>query len=463
MSIVVQGIPNSLAALVQDGTLERVFHDSLFPRLQFRGEAVPELWQANLGERMTFTRAGRPAPKLTPLTPGVDPLPSSYETEQWTAEAAQYGDTNDTHMPTSYVTLASTFLRNTQQLGLGAALTMNTLVRNRLFSAYLAGEAMVTAAAGAASFQVAVSTLNGFTERVVNGVLQPVTPASPLPVSFTTTGEPANQVVGYTPNNPLQPLGPGVLTLQAALTVGVAARDGIFASSRSRRLRVGAGATVDAITTNNILTLGDIIAGIARLRDQNVPPHADGLYHVHLTPQAEAQIFADNHWQRLHQSIPDSVAYRDFAIGVAVGALFLRNNENPSTATAYGGLIAMPGGDGGARLMPEIGAEVTNENGVEIRRCIITGGGVMYERYLDESKFITEAGVNGKIGQFSIVNGGVSVMSQRVRYILRAPQDKLQQIVTQSWSWSGDFVVPADQLSGDSSRYKRAVVLEHAG
>ncbi len=461
MSVILQGIPNSITALVQDGTLERVFHDALFPRLLFRGEAIPEVWQANLGERQIFTRAGLVAPKLRPLTPGVDPLPSSYDTEQWEATASQYGDTNDTHMPTSYVALASTFLRNTQQLGLGAALTMNRLVRNKLYSCYLAGEAMVTAAASASSFQIAVSTLNGFTDRVQNGKLLPVNPANPLPITFTTVGEPANAVVGYTPNNPSQPNGPGVITLQSALTVGVAQRDGVFAQTRSRRLRVGGGATVDAITSSNILTLNDVIAGITRLRDMNVPPHADGYYHVHLTPQGEQQIFADNHWQRLHQSLPDSVAYRDFAIGMAVGGIYLRNNENPSVSNCSEGLLASPGGDGGARLAPEIGAEVTNENGVEIRRCIITGGGVMYEKYLDESKFITEAGVNGKIGQFSIVNGGVAVMANRIRYILRAPQDKLQQVVTQSWSWSGDFPVPADQLSGDSARYKRAVVIEH--
>ena len=33
-----------IRALVQDGVLERAFHDSLFPSLLFRGEATPVLW-----------------------------------------------------------------------------------------------------------------------------------------------------------------------------------------------------------------------------------------------------------------------------------------------------------------------------------------------------------------------------------------------------------------------------------
>lgn len=462
MSVVaVQGVPASVVNLVQDGTLERVLHDSLVPRFLFRGEAVPELWPANLGERRIFTRAGLMDPAIDPLNPGKDPIPEGYDTESWEAEAAQYGSTIDTHMPTSHVAIAPLFLRNTQALGVQSAQTINRLVRNRLFSSYLAGEAMVTATAGIGAVQVAVSTLSGFTQRVQLGKLQPVTPANPLPVTFTG-GEVANNVIGYSPNDPTQPLGPGVITLQAALTSGLSARNAVFAENRSRRQRVGAGATVDALSTASVLTLSDIISAVTRLRDQTVPPHADGTYHVHLTPRGEQQIFADAHWQRLHTSLPDSEAYKDFAIGRAVGCTFYRNNENPTQSNVKAGsLITSAGGAGGALLAPELGGEVTNEAGVEIQRALITGGGVIYEQYLDESKYMTEAGTGGKIGQFSVVNNGVQIMTQRIRYILRAPQDRLQQIVSQSWSWSGDFAVPSDALSGDPARYKRAVVLEH--
>lgn len=462
MTVALAGIPTQVAALMQDRTLERMFHDALYPALLFRAEARPELWQANLGERMVFTRRGLMAVDTSPRIPGKDPVPKSYATEQWVAEASQIHDTIDTHLPTSYVTMAPTFLSDTQSLGLNAGQTMNRLARNRMFSAYLGGEAMNRVLGVIGSVQLSVDTLNGFGERLVNGVLAPVSGSNPLPVTFTAAGEPANTVVGVTPDNPSVPLGPGVLILSAPLTTAVPVRSAVLASTRSRRTRVGGGLTVDALTASNLLTLNDIIAAISRLRTQNVPPHADGKYHVHLTPVGEAQLFADNHWQRLHQSLPDSSAYRDLAIGTCVGANFYRNTELPDL-TNVSATTALPGTVGGSLLAPEIGGEITNDIGLGINRTLITGGGVLYEKYLDESKFITEAGVQGKIGEFSIINGGVAVMVSRVRYILRSPQDRLQQQVAQTWSWSGDFPVPSDLLVGDGARFKRAVVIESAG
>lgn len=458
---IVQGLPAVISALIQDRTLERMYHDSLFPNLLFRGEARPELWQANLGERQIFTRTGLIEPETDPLTPGTDPSPGDFQAEQWEAEARQFGKTIPTHMPTSYVALASTFLNNTQKLGLHAAQTMNRLIRDRLFQSYLGGESVLLAAVGAAVNQVQVASLNGFTQRLFNGQLQPVSSSNPLPVTFSGT-EPANTVIGFAPSDPNKPFGQGTLTLGANTTVGVAQRGGIFAATRSRRLRVGAGATVDALTSANIVTLNDFISAVGRLRDQNVPPHADGFYHVHVSTQGETQLFQDNHWQRLHQSLPDSAAYRQLAIGQAVGCIFYRNTELPTPSTVkVANTVTDAGGGGGATSNNQIGGELTNEAGLTIRRAIVTGGGVAYEKYLDEGKFITEAGVNGKIGQFSVINGGVAIMAQRIRYILRAPQDLLQQVVSQTWSWSGDFPVPSDAVVGDGARFKRAVIIEH--
>jgi hypothetical protein len=458
------GIPSSIVNIMQDRTLERVFHDPLFANLLFRGEARPELWQANLGERQVFTRTGLIEPSTTPLVPGADPVPASYSSEQWEAEASQFGHTLDTHMPTSYVTLASKFLNDTKTLGMHAAQTMNRLIRNSLYRKYLGGETVLTVAATVGQTTIFVAGLNGFTERVVDGRLLPVSPTNPLPITFSGSAEPANTVIGFSPSNPANPLGPGQLSLGAAITAtGVPIRGGVFAATRSRRVRVGNGATPDALTSGSILTLNTIISSVTRLRGQNVPPHADGYYHVHLTPEGEEQIFQDNHWQRLHQSLPDSAAYRDLAIGRAVGCIFYRNTENPNSFTVNASsILADPGGAGGATFSTDIGGELTNEAGVAIRRALVTGGGVVVEKYLDESKFITEAGVTGKIGMFSVVNGGVSIMTQRIRYILRAPLDRLQQVLSQSWSWSGDFPIPSDVVSGDGARYKRAVVIEHA-
>ena len=86
----------------------------------------------------------------------------------------------------------------------------------------------------------------------------------------------------------------------------------------------------------------------------------------------------------------------------------------------------------------------------------------MVEKYVDESAFISEAGVTGKIGQFSVVNGGVAIMLDRIRYVMAAPLDALQQTIRQSWSWTGDMPIPSDALAGDPARFKRAIIMEHA-
>lgn len=460
MSIAQLGLNPAIVNLIQDRTLERVFHDALFPRLLYRSEAMPEKWMANIGERQVYTRTGLINVDTNPLTPGSDPTPSSYAIEQWEAEARQFGKSLDTHMPTSYVSLAPTFLRDTVQLGLNAGQTLNRLVRDRLYVAYLGGETVNTSAALIGATSIVVASLNGFNEVLVNGRLQPVSPANPLAITFSA-GPAANTVVGTLPLNPNNPFGPGILTLGAGLSAPLALRTGVRAITRSRITRVGGGATVDGIVGGNILTLQDVINTVARMRSNNIPPTADGFYHVHLTPVGEAQLFADNAFQRLFQSLPENAVYRDLGIGQLVGCRFYRNTENPDLNNTSL-QVDTSGGAGAARVSGEIGAEVVNQAGLAVQREIVVGGGAIYEKYIDEGAFLTEAGVTGKIGEFSVMNGGVAVMTERIRYILRAPLDRLQQIVSQSWSWSGDFPVPSDGLTGSSARFKRAAVIEHA-
>lgn len=454
MTVSLPGLPNDLANLIQDRTLERVFHDAVFPRLLFRSEAMAELWQANLGERMVFTRTGLIPVSTVPLTPGQDPTPQSFAMEQWEAEARQFGNAIDTHMPTNYVTLAPMFLRNTVNLGLNAGETLNRLVRNRLFRAYLGGSTNVAVAALAAATTVDVASINGFTETLSGSRPVPVGPAAPI---AATIGAEAVSVIGAVPFNPLDPFGRGTLFLAAGLVGPAALRAAVLASNRSRIVRVGAGASVDALTALNVLTMQDIITAVARLRTAKIPPCSDGFYHVHLTPEAEAEIFADPVFQRLNQSLPESATYRDLAIGQLLGCRFYRNTENPSDQNS-GALVS----SGSAAFSSgEVGADVLNAAGLVVRRAIVVGGGSIYEKYLDESKYISEAGVTGKIGSFSVVNNGVQVMTQRIRFIMRAPLDRLQQVVGQAWSWSGDFAVPSDALTTDAARYKRAVIIEH--
>jgi hypothetical protein len=457
MAVSIGGLNPAIAAILQDNTLMKVFWDALFPALLYRMDAMPERWEANEGEVKVMTRTGLLPVDVDPLQPNTDPNPEQYAVEQWVAEAHQYGKAIDTHMPTSRAALASRLLRDVKTLGMNAGQTMNRLPRNALFEAYLGGNTVASAAAAIGVVQIPVASLNGFTDRLVNGVVTAVSAANPIPVEFGGA-EPDRNVIAAVPDNPAAPLGPGTITVDGALTVGVAAREAVLADDRAVIFRVGGGDSVDAIGAADILTLDDIIGAVAILRTNDAPNHSDGFFHHHLSPLAEAQLFQDNHWQRLHDSLPESAAYRQFAIGEKVGCRHYRNTESPDNLNS-GALVAS--GPNNAQCAPQIGGEVVNDAGIRIGRTIITGGSVLYECYIPESDYITEAGVTGNIGNFSVTNNGVTVETERIRYTMRAPLDRLQQVVGHAWSWSGDFAVPSDATTLQS-RFGRAIIIEHA-
>jgi hypothetical protein len=455
------GVPPILLQLKQENLLERAFHDGLFPNLAFRAEALAEEWPANSGTEVFQTRPGLLAPVVTAIAPGQDPQPQAVPYEQWGLSIGQYTGAIDTHMPTSVTAAADLFLRNIHQLGLQAGQSINRIARNNLYTPYASGNTVLIAAATAGDFTIRVASLNGFTDVVIPG-----TNARPLPVSQTSpltvrlgTGAVTATVIGFTPDQITDPTGPGTLLLSAALAGNLANRSPVRSVYAPTVVRSAAGLSVDAITAGDILTLQQCINATAVLRQSNVQPHEDGFYHVHISPMANAQVFADPVFQRLNQSLPEHVIYKEGFIGTISGLMFFMNNEvpifsNSGTRTATGV---------NAAYSPEIGAETTNELGVNIGRVIVTGKGCLYERYLNEGGYVTEAGTMGKIGEFDIVNNNVAVLTERIRLILRAPMDRLQQMVSAAWSISTGFGAPSDITApGGTARYRRAVILEHA-
>lgn len=455
---IVLGIPASILNSIEDRTLERSFRDALFPEMLFRDTARPELWEGNLGENATFTRMGLLAPATTPLNPGVDPTPASAGIEQWEVTGRKWGNTIDTHLPTSHVSIASQFLKNNKLLALNAAQTLNRLVRNAMYRAYCAGHTVNTVAGIAGDTTVRVAALNGFRRVLVNGRLQDVSAANPLAIAPGALA--ANTVVGTVPDVAADPDGPGQLLLGAALGgAGLPLRSAVLSSTRPTIIRSGGGTSVDALTSGDVLTMQDIIDAVARLRLMNVPAFGDGTYHVHLDSVSESQIFRDAAFQRLNTSLPDGIRYKDAAIKNLGGTIPFRNQECPRLDNA-GATTATPTL---SRYSRDIAAETVNNVGINVHRPIVCGEGCCVEKFFDESKFITEAGNIGLVGGFAVQqNNGLAIMVERIRHIIRAPVDRLFELVGSTWSFSGDFAIPSDFLSGDAAQYKRAVVIEHA-
>lgn len=454
-------------SIVQENILERAFHDALFPRLLFRSEATPQPWPAGVGDSQIFTAPGLIPVDARPLRPGQDPSPVSYPSEQWVAQLQQYAGTTDTHMPTSMVAIANLFLRNAHQLGLQGAQTMNRVVRNRMYAGALAGHTVADGAA-IATTSLRVKRLNGFT-RARNPALSgasvvrfdPVSAANPLNVILRDNGaDVANTVVAFVADTPGDETGPGVLTLGTA-TTNVADRGYVLAADRTALTRVGGGNSVDDVGSADIPTLADVRATIAAFWQQNVPEHADGKFHCHLDPVSQAKIFADAEFQRLLTSLPDYYMYKQFALGELLNTVFLRNAECPITDTVVGNQGVTAIGNLTFDQRDPFCGELLNATNVKIHRMLFSAQGGIFEYYSDMSQLITEAGIQGKIGDPRIVNNGIEVLSERIQLIIRAPQNRLQDQVSTSWKFIGDWPVRTDAATGGAARIKRFAVIEH--
>lgn len=451
----------TVRALVQQNLLERAFHDALFPRLLYRGEAVPVLWPENMGDTIVQTGAGLIAPNMQPLVPGQDPLPVSYQAEQWTGQLQQYAGTIDTPMPTSIVAIANIFYRNAQQLGLMAGQTLNRIARNRLYNAGLAGSTVATGS-GSSSTSIHVARINGFTTArrpdlsAGSPVLyQAVSTSNPLPVLVGAAQTAAN-VTAVVPDNAGDTIGPGTLTLDTSCTW--ATRDPVLSTDRTNIIRVGGALSVAGITSANILQLASIRSAVARMQLQNVPEWPDGRFHCHLDPTSQNQIFSDPEWQRVNTALPDYYMYRQFAVGEILGTVMFRNSEAPLSSTVVGGSTAT------FSLSDPFPGELYSTGavgGVNIHRPLFTAPGMMYEYYQDLSGLITEAGITGKIGEPKISNNSIEVNTDRIQLVIRAPLNRLQDQVSTTWKIIADWPLRTDATTGDAARYKRVVVIEH--
>lgn len=452
-----------MRALVQENALDRLFHEGLYPSLLFRAEAEFEKWDANEGDDKVFSGKGLMKPRLRPLVPGQDPVPHDYGMEQWRAQCQKWADTIDTNMASSAAAAVKKITEDLKELGKNAGLTLNRLVRNVIGNATVSGWTVADGTAGS-STTIRVKRLNGLTRArrpdLANGSpvrYDLVTAANPLPVTIASS---SRNIVGFTPDTPGDEIGPGTITIDVA--IAVTDRDPIYASNRTYLVRSGGGNATDALTAGtDILHLADIRSAVQRLRNVNVAPFGDGYFHAHLDPTSEGQCYSDTEFQRLNESLPDGMAYKEFAIGKLLGCVFLRNNECPQPDNVDGGTTAAWSADD-----PYAGELYHNgsSSGAKVHRVLILGAGALKEYYVDQNALLSEVGVNGKVTQGArITNGGngVDMNVERIQVIMRAPQDRLQENVAQTWKFQGDFVLRTDGATGDAAKFKRVVEIQH--
>ena len=114
----IQNFPAVLQPIIQQGYLEREFHQALTSRLGYRACADREDIAVGIGETLTKTRAGLKPTVTVPISPSTNSnldnglTPSNWGVEQYTITINHYAATSDLNMVTSRVGIASQFLQN---------------------------------------------------------------------------------------------------------------------------------------------------------------------------------------------------------------------------------------------------------------------------------------------------------------------------------------------------------------
>jgi len=411
-------VPAAIRAMMQNGILDRVFQEALRPNFIFPAIADAMPWQGGLGDTKTFTRKGLLAPATTPIT-GSDTSAATYSIEQWSVTMDQYGQAVDTNMLTSSMALASKFLADVETLGINAGQSINQIARNKLFKAYAGGRTWCTTA-GSSDTSIIVQSTNGFETVLVNGVPTAVSASNPLSVTIAGV---ANTVTGVN-------TGTSTLTLGTARADVVG--DSVVAANAPVSVRPTGGSAYD-LGTSNVATFALFRSCVTRLRKMNVPT-VGGYYVAHIDPDTEAQLFSDSDFKQALQGRVDSPIYTDLSIGRFGGIDWVRNIEAPT----------LLGGSAG---------------NVTVHRPIILGAGALVAAPFEGMGDLLRGSGVEDVPDISMIEAAPGVQVAR---IVRPPQDRLQQTLSTSWSWVGDYGVPSDSTTGDAALYKRAVVLEHA-
>lgn len=413
-------LPASIQAIMQNGLLERMFQDALFPDLVFPALADSEPWSGGLGDTSIMTRTGLMTPDPTAIT-GSDAGTATYSVEQWTVTMDQYGKSVDTNMMQSAMTLANKYLRDVQILGLHAGQTLNRLARNKLFAGYAGGRTWCTTA-GTSDTTFVVNDATGFTKVLVNGVPTPVSGTNPLNVTIAGV---ANTVTAVN-------TGTNTLTLGTARVDVVG--DYIVAANAPVSFRAGTARNSEYdMASTDVATLALYRQAVTRLRKMNVPT-IGGNYIAHVTPDTVSQLFADPDWKQAYQGRGDSQVYRDLSIGTFGGLDWVQQNELPTVV----------GGSGA---------------NVNVARTLVLGEGALVQApFAEMGTLLAGTDVEG-VPSVRMIGPATGV---QVALIVRPPQDRLQQNVSTTWSWIGDFGVPSDSTTGDAALFKRACMVEHA-
>lgn len=460
--------PSDLQAALQLDFLNREFEEGLDSVLAYRRMALQETVNARIGETLTRTRKGRTPPQIDPISgaqmnANLDNSlnPESYQIEQYTITLNSYAGTQDVNTMQELAGIADQVIAASRNNGVSSAQTLERLAKIQLFAAYNGGNSFVRTDLGASSLTtVYVDDIRGFRFVNYNGVLTPVSPSTPLQVyEYATSSSGVTQtfsVVGVAPTSTNSSWYPGsngygstdgisgALLISGATSVPVNG-DAIIGSNAAYILRPSGKTTTTELAGTDVLTMGLILDAVSYLRNNGVPAMSDGNYACLLDNASLRQLFSDQQFAVLFAGQDKSPEYRSGDIIRLLGVTFIPTTE--------------------AYVQPPIG-----DINVTVRRPIVMGAEALIQgNFEGMDMWLNRKGVEGNtVSEVMLVNG--------VAQIIRVPLDRLQQVVSLSWTWVGGFTTPTDltatsviiptvgnNITGGNPLYKRCVVLETAG
>ncbi len=479
-----ESLPASLQAILQNGLLDHVFEDALVASFLYDTLADVRPWPGGLGSTSIMTRGGLLTPNTVPIT-GNDAAVSGYGFEQYQLQMNQYGGSIDTNMATSAMALASKFLEDNTKLGIMAAQSLDLVAQASLYGAYSGGNAYATGAQSVATLPI--SDVTGFAQTLVadsttntnaaegnQGVAVPslVQVSGSVPGYFLVNGVGIFSYTGVTSNAPAgsqgtsaNPIGIGTLTgligvsgTQSAITAGesivtclpgctgVYGGNNVVATTYSPLapyiVRPNAKTSQWGLQSTDVATLATFRNAVTRLKSQHVP-QLKGAYTAHVTPQTVAELFQDTEFQSAYRggAATTSPVYPDNVVGSNVGgdATFLGRLagidwiENTITPVVYNPAAGFQGA---------------------IYRDIVVGADALIKGPFQDQAGLLASMTSGSTVEIKELGGVVR--------ILRAPLDRLGQVLSSTWSWIGGYTTGSDILTGDNAVYKRAVIVEHA-
>ncbi|MDE1139966.1 hypothetical protein [Paraburkholderia tropica] len=446
-------LPAALQSVIQTGFLEHQFGLPLRAKLGFRAIADREPFTANIGETITKTRTGLLPAVTSAMAPAANSditsglTPQNYSVEQYILSIAQYAANMQINIVTQKVAISDLYLRNAYALGEQAFRSVDTLAQQTLYNTYMGGNTRVRTTLGSAGATVAVDDIRGF-QTTLNSAGQVVPVSGTNPVNVVI-GADVYSLTGFAADGTNVSTTPGGISGSLTFSTSVTVADGtagnpvvsavapyvVRPSTSSGNVMAATTAAISSANdiNNGKLTMQMVLNAKATMSANGVPVvDATGMYHLYVDPLQATGLYSDPAFQQFFRGQVTTEEYRRGVIAELLGVRIEETNLNPVQTLAGVGTV---------------------------RRGLLVGQGALVEGIFTDTAYAEALDTVDKDDMITLVDG--------IAHVTREPLDALKQVVTQTWSYIGGFVVPTDVTTNPNtiptatnSAAKRGIMIE---